>query len=172
MKTSADLGTCLLLLLLGAAFSSGSARGQTTNGYNFESLLGKSITSPEVQNLVNSNHLIHEPAGAPPYSICQSTNSSSPFILCLCSNRVDMVEVVLVQMKMEPYTFPAYTGKIPYGLKPGETVESVIHRLGTPTRLDASRALPYLWYEKLRLQMDFDPKKGLIGLTWREKLTR
>jgi hypothetical protein len=140
MKTNADLGICLLLLLLGAACSTGSARGQTTNGYDFESLLGKSITSPEVQSLVKSNGLIHEPAGAPPYSICQSTNSSSPFILCLCSNRVDMVEVALVQMKMETYTFPAYMGKLPHGLRTGETVESVIHRLGTPTRLDASRA--------------------------------
>lgn len=160
MKTSADLGTCLLLLLFSAACSPGSARGQTTNGYDFESLLGKSLTSPEVQDFIKSNQLINEPTSSPGGSICQNTNSKSPFILILHSNHIYMVSLTLVPTRMDPYAFPAYTWRLPHGLRTGETVESVIHRLGQPTRLDASRALPYLCYEKLHLQLDFDPKKG------------
>ena len=160
-----------LLLAFAAGALTAPVQGQTTNGYDFESLLGKSSTSPEVQNFIKSNQLIHQPTQSP-YSICQSTNSSSPFILCACSNRIDMVSVTLVKTTMVPYVFPPYTGKHPYGLRPGETVESVIQRLGPPTHRDLARIMPYLWYEKLHLQMDFDLQKGLSSVTWREKLSR
>lgn len=170
MGAKGHLRVCLWLLIFAAAASSGPARGQTANSYDFESLLGKSISSHEVQDFIKTNQLVHQPT-SPPYSICQSTNSSSPFILCACSNRIDMVEVTVVQTTMVPYTFPPYTGKLPYGLKRGETEESVIQLLGPPTRRELG-VVPYLWYEKLHLQLNFDRKKGLIFLTWREKLTR
>jgi hypothetical protein len=167
MKTLLRLTPCLQVVLAVAA-STLPAKGQTTNEYDFESFLGKSLTSPEVQDFIKSNRLVHEPTSAR-YSICQNTNSNSPFILCLCSNQIYMVSVTLVSMKMEPYTFPPYTGKLPHGLKRGETTESVILRLGPPTNRKVFAGNPSLWYQKLRLEMDFDPKLGLKFLTWREK---
>jgi hypothetical protein len=80
-----------------------------------------------------------------------------------------MVTVTLVVTEMVPYTFPAYTGKLPHGLRRGETTESVIQRLGPPTNRRVFAGNPSLWYQKLRLEMDFDPKQGLKFLTWREK---
>jgi hypothetical protein len=144
-----------------------AAYGQTPSQAQFEALLGKSMASPEVQAFTKTNHLIFKPT-SPPYAKCESTNSS--FFLFLRSNRVWQVSVTLSTFQLfPPDSFPPYTGTLPHGLKAGDSQESVVERLGVPTRRKSMTGLISLYYDKLRLELDFIDKTGLAFLTWTDK---
>jgi hypothetical protein len=146
--------------------------GQTRTGGDFEALLGLDVFSPLVQQFVRTNHL-NWSSGLPDRGGYDSTNS--PFMLFWCSNRIYMVSVALDTVRFEPNTYPGYSGKMPYGLTHGDTPDSVIERLGAPTRQRtlAGGRLIEQDYNKLRLQLDFDGKsRRLIGVTWHEKMPK
>jgi len=146
------------------------AFGQTRTEPYFETLLGMPVTSPQVQEFVKTNGLMHLPT-TPDHSICKSTNSA--FFLALRSNRVWQVCVTLgtIEGLKQSEPFPPYLGKMPYELTRNDTAEAVVQRLGTPSRRKewAKGFLISLYYDKLRLCLDFDGKsQHLLYATWTE----
>jgi hypothetical protein len=143
-----------------------TACGQTPSPPQFDALLGKTIGSPELQAFIKTNHLIFHPT-EPGYAIYESTNSSL-FVL-LRSNRVWQVSVTLAPFKLPPDSFPPYTGTLPHGLKPGDSQESVVARLGVPSRRKSVASIICLYYDKLRLELNFAKTTGLTCLTWTDE---
>jgi hypothetical protein len=144
------------------------ANGQTRDQPYFERLLGMEVTSAQVQEFVKTNGLVHEPS-KPGYSFYSGTNSS--FVLELRSNRVWQVCVALgtIEGFTESNRPRAYLGKMPYDLTRNDTPEAVVQRLGAPTRRKEWGALTSLYYDKLRLGLDFDRKSHLLLIvTWTE----
>jgi hypothetical protein len=154
----------VILLLLAFEFM---GFGQTRTGRDFGTLLGSSVTSPEVQQFIKTNHL-RQFSTTPGCGGCNSTNS--PFMLFWCSNRVWQVCVALDTVRFEPETFPGYSGKMPHDLTRSDTPETVIERLGTPSRRNViADRLISLYYDKQHLCLDFEGKSRRLQLvTWME----
>jgi hypothetical protein len=125
-----------------------------------QGLLGKPVASGAVQRLVKANHLIQSQTLTNGTGICQNL-TNVPFVLVYSNNTICEVSIAVGYT-----TLPKYTGKLPHDLKPTDTAESVVHRLGEPSRRIDRPSFIWMRYERLGLNLDFDRNSGcLAGVT-------
>jgi len=135
-----------------------SARGELPNWEDFEKILGKPISSQEVQQFVQNYHLNQVVA----------TNDAggffnfkkAPFAVIYRANNVSEVEVAV--WKLPLLGVPPYTAKLPHGLKAGDTLGTVTQRLGAPVRQRAHQDVIATYYPKLRLELSFGDKTRVL----------
>jgi hypothetical protein len=139
------------VVFLLALASIATAAGQSPSWQDFESLLGKPIMSQEVQQFVKTNHLKQYQTWTNGTGVCENL-TNVPFTLFYKSNTVQMVSVT----DDLPH-YAKYNGKMAHDLVPGDTPESVIRRLGAPSRQE-TRYWIGVRYDSLRLELAFDLK--------------
>jgi hypothetical protein len=112
------------------------------------------VASEEVSRFVEMNHLNRYSVTNASAVVTAFVNSKkSPFVLVCDNNMVDEVQVTLWKYMEAPYS-----GKLPHELQQEDAFDTVVQRLGQPTRQAFHDGFIDAYYPKLRLLFVFDEK--------------
>ena len=127
-----------------------AARGELPTWEEFQGLLGKPISAPEVKRFVARFELSQQQK----YDEGDFNNfEKAPFSLLYRRNKISRT---VVNFSRPPETnWPLWTGKLLLGLQPQDTSNDAIRRLGQPAR-KPSRDYLMFQYEKFELVLSFD----------------
>ena len=127
-----------------------AVRGELPTWEEFQDLLGKPISAPEVKQFVARFGLIQ---GQKFDEGSFSDFEKLPFSLLYRENKISRI---VVRLSKEPReNWPIYTGKLLLGLQNQDTPKDAIRRLGQPAYQPSSRYLMFQ-YEKYELVLTFD----------------